>query len=78
MSGFGRLAFGHNVEGDGLKSSNIFHNEHIKAGVDNSSTPVPIDEPVHSPNGSSIPIPSFTISEPICQAILYDDIGESR
>jgi hypothetical protein len=28
--------------------------------------------------GNDTPLPSFTLSEPLCQAILYDDIGESR
>nr|XP_022299220.1 transmembrane protein adipocyte-associated 1 homolog [Crassostrea virginica] len=28
--------------------------------------------------GNDTPLPSFTLTEPVCQAILYDDIGDSR
>lgn len=51
-----------------LLKSNIFSDKVLKVLQDNGSTTTPFD-----PN-----IPDVDIEEPICQTILYDDIGGSR
>ncbi|KAK3102018.1 hypothetical protein FSP39_008159 [Pinctada imbricata] len=77
MSGSSIKQFSQHL-GSSLKSSNIFHENGV--GEDNSvkNSTLLFSDPIKHQNGSSIPIPSFTISEPVCQAILYDDIGNSR
>lgn len=63
----------------GLKS-NIFHDDYLrlnsKLNATTTTTPAWVRQVVNTPN-KSIPIPDVVITEPICQAILYDDIGDS-
>lgn len=60
----------------GLKS-NIFHDDYLRLNNRlNATTTAWVRQIGNTPN-KSIPIPDVVITEPICQAILYDDIGNS-
>lgn len=67
MSSQLKLSLGNNPTGLGQGSGNL------PTGHNLSTTPGYIPS-----RGNDTPLPSFTITEPVCQAILYDDIGESR
>lgn len=67
MSSQLKLSLGNNPTGLGQGSDNL------PTGHNLSTTPGYIPS-----RGNDTPLPSFTITEPVCQAILYDDIGESR
>ncbi|XP_048741572.1 transmembrane protein adipocyte-associated 1-like [Ostrea edulis] len=67
MSSQLKLSLGHNPLGVEQGSRNLLVHANLTTtpGIDPSP-------------GNDTPLPSFTLSEPVCQAILYDDIGESR
>ncbi|XP_062618811.1 transmembrane protein adipocyte-associated 1 homolog [Saccostrea cucullata] len=67
MSDHLKLSLGSNAADIGQGSGNL--------PIKNNLTTTPGVIPF---SGNDTPIPSFTLSEPVCQAILYDDIGESR